>query len=53
MVDFIQQLLRNESGATVIEYGLIATLISIAIVGALGATGASLQASFTNVANSF
>ena len=43
------KLLKNESGATAIEYGLIAALISIAILVVLGNVGQSLQNTFTQV----
>ena len=42
---------EDSSGATAIEYGLIAALIAIAIVGALQITGAKLNSEFTNVQN--
>lgn len=45
---FIKKLLRNDEGATAIEYGLIAALISVVIIGALGATGGGLMANYTN-----
>jgi pilus assembly protein Flp/PilA len=32
-------LLKNESGATVVEYGLILALMTVALIGALNATG--------------
>ena len=48
----IQQVLRNESGATAIEYGLIAALISVTIIAALQLTGTNLSNTFTTVANS-
>jgi pilus assembly protein Flp/PilA len=35
MFRFVRRLLGNERAATAIEYGLIATLISLAIIGAL------------------
>ena len=41
--------IRNESGATAIEYGLIAAGISVAIIVAVGATGSSLNTTFTSV----
>ena len=41
--------LKNEEGATAIEYGLIAALISVAIVGALLALGPQLVAVFNQV----
>ncbi len=45
-------LLRHEEGVTAIEYGLIAALIAVLIIGALSALGTSLQAVFTQVAGS-
>ncbi len=44
-------LLKNEDGATAIEYGLIAALISIAAIGAMTALGTQLSATFTTVSN--
>jgi pilus assembly protein Flp/PilA len=43
--------LRDEYGATAIEYGLIAALVSVAAIGALTAMGNSLQTLFGGVAN--
>jgi len=40
---------KCESGATAIEYGLIAALISVAIIGILGTVGTDLKNVFTNV----
>jgi pilus assembly protein Flp/PilA len=40
---------RNEDGATAIEYGLIAALVSVAAIGALTAMGQSLSTMFTTV----
>ena len=45
----IQKLLRDESGATAIEYGLMAALVSVAAITALGAMGDSLDSMFTKV----
>ena len=42
--------LKNESGATAIEYGLIAAGISVVIIGAVASVGTSLNATFTSVA---
>jgi pilus assembly protein Flp/PilA len=42
--------LTNESGATAIEYGLIAAGISVAIITVVGALGTSLNTTFTSVA---
>ncbi|MGE0252106.1 MAG: Flp family type IVb pilin [Dongiaceae bacterium] len=43
--------LRDESGATVIEYGLIAALISVAAITAFQAMGGSLNTLFTAVSD--
>ncbi|TVR08775.1 MAG: Flp family type IVb pilin [Salinarimonadaceae bacterium] len=37
---------KDESGATAIEYGLIAALVAVAIIGALQALGGGLQGTF-------
>ena len=46
-----QNLLHYNSGATAIEYGLIAAGIAIAIVAVVGLLGDQLAALFTQVAN--
>jgi pilus assembly protein Flp/PilA len=43
--------LRNESGATAIEYGLIAAGISIAIIGVVNTLGSKLNATFSSVSS--
>ena len=45
----ITKLLQDESGATAIEYGLIAALVSVAAIGALTTMGESLATMFTTV----
>jgi pilus assembly protein Flp/PilA len=50
MLRFFRSLLRDESGATAIEYGLIAALISVAIIAAVTSVGTSLTATFNSVA---
>lgn len=42
---------KDESGATAIEYGLIAALVSVAAIGALGSLGNSLGTMFNSVAS--
>ncbi len=42
--------IRDESGATAIEYGLIAAGISIVIIASVNAIGSSLNATFNNIA---
>lgn len=44
-----QNLLRDEAGATAIEYGLIAALIAVAAITAMGALGNSLSNTFSTV----
>ena len=46
----IMQFVRNESGATAIEYGLIAAGISVAIITVVQTLGTNLNATFTSVA---
>jgi pilus assembly protein Flp/PilA len=43
--------LKNESGATAIEYGLIAAGISVAIISVVTSLGTNLNTTFTSVAN--
>jgi len=43
--------LKNESGATAIEYGLIAALVAVAITAALQVLGSNLGAIFNQVSN--
>lgn len=40
---------ENEAGATAIEYGLIAALIAVAIIGAVTTLGTQLTGTFTNL----
>ena len=49
MKALINRFQNDESGATAIEYGLIAALISVVIIAALQLTGNSLQKVFNNV----
>lgn len=41
--------LRNESGATAIEYGLIAALVGVAIIAGIRVLGTTLSGTFANV----
>ena len=47
----IMATLKDENGATAIEYGLIAALVSVAAIAALGTVGSSLKQMFQTVAN--
>ena len=46
----VSRFLKDQSGATAIEYGLIAALIAVAIITALTTVGSNLGATFNNVA---
>jgi pilus assembly protein Flp/PilA len=48
----IMKFLRNESGATAIEYGLIAAGISLAIIAVVNGLGAKLNTKFTSINSS-
>lgn len=50
MFALIARLLRQERGATALEYAFVASLISIAIYAAAGTIGTNLSATFTSVA---
>jgi pilus assembly protein Flp/PilA len=50
MFTTIVRLLKNEDGATAIEYGLIAALIAVAAVTVMGTVGNNLSTTFNTVA---
>jgi pilus assembly protein Flp/PilA len=45
----VRKLIKNSKGATAIEYGLIAALIAVAAVTAMGALGTKIGTAFNNV----
>jgi pilus assembly protein Flp/PilA len=49
MVTFFSRFIKNESGATAIEYGLIAALISIAIIAGVRSIGSKLSNTFQTI----
>ena len=49
MTQLIARFAKDQSGATAIEYGLIAGLVSVIILGALTAIGTKLNTKFTNI----
>ena len=51
MTQFMKRFAQDESGATAIEYGLIAALIAVVIVTAVSNVGKNLNTTFTNIAN--
>ncbi|MEN8236496.1 MAG: Flp family type IVb pilin [Pseudomonadota bacterium] len=50
MITNLTKFLREENGATAIEYGLIAALISVVIIAAITLVGNGLQTTFDTVA---
>jgi len=50
MKKVIGRFITSEDGATAIEYGLIASLVAVAIIAGAGALGNNLNNSFTNLA---
>jgi pilus assembly protein Flp/PilA len=51
MNKFITRFLKDESGATAIEYGLIAAGIAVVIIAAVTAVGTNLQSTFNSAAS--
>jgi pilus assembly protein Flp/PilA len=51
LINTLRNILRNESGATAIEYGLIAALVSVAAITALTTMGQSLTTMYTTVSD--
>jgi len=50
MNNLFARFVRDEAGATAIEYGLIAALVSVVIITALTTIGGNLKTDFTSVA---
>ena len=48
---FINKLIRDEAGATAIEYGLIAALIAVAAIAAMTSLGQNLKTTFSTVSS--
>jgi pilus assembly protein Flp/PilA len=48
---FLRRLLRDEAGATAIEYGLIAALLAVVIAGAVTGLGVKLYGTFGSITN--
>ena len=53
MLQTFQHFLNDQSGATAIEYALLASLIGIAIVTTVTAVGVKLTGSYSNIAAAF
>ncbi len=52
MFKLISRFVSDESGVTAIEYGLIASLIAVVIITAVGLVGTNLSATFNTIAGS-
>ena len=50
MTAIVSRFVKDESGATAIEYGLIAAIVGVGIVTALGSLKTALNATFSSVA---
>jgi pilus assembly protein Flp/PilA len=51
MLSIFRSLMKNDRGATAIEYTLIASLIAVAAITAMGSVGGKIQNVLTNVSN--
>lgn len=51
MKNLFVRFVKNESGATAIEYGLIAAGISVAIIAVVNGLGTTLNAKFTSISS--
>ena len=51
MTQFLKRFSADQSGATAIEYGLIAALMAVAVIAAVTALSPKLIDAFTNVGN--
>jgi pilus assembly protein Flp/PilA len=52
MKKFFSKIRNNESGATAIEYGLIAALIAVVLISSLGTLGNNMSTRFNSIGNS-
>jgi pilus assembly protein Flp/PilA len=50
-MNILNRFMKDESGATAIEYGLIAALISVGIIGAVTAIGTRIATAFDTIKN--
>ncbi|MHB2166639.1 Flp family type IVb pilin [Alsobacter sp. R-9] len=51
MTTLFSRFMNDESGATAIEYGLIAAIIAVGLISALGTLKGNLSQTFTNIGN--
>ncbi|MBP6951830.1 MAG: Flp family type IVb pilin [Alphaproteobacteria bacterium] len=50
-MSFLKNFIRQDEGVTAIEYGLIAALIAVAIITAVGLVGTNLTSTFNTIAS--
>jgi pilus assembly protein Flp/PilA len=53
MTKLLRRFMLCQQGVTAIEYALIASLLAMVIVTAVGSVGTALSSSFTNIASAF
>jgi pilus assembly protein Flp/PilA len=53
MTDLVKRFVQDESGATAVEYGLVAAGISVAIIAVMQGLGSKLNTTFTTVQSAF
>jgi pilus assembly protein Flp/PilA len=51
MTNLFKSFIKNESGATAIEYGLIASLVAVAAITAMSTVGTNLISTFTKISD--
>ncbi|HEY9085974.1 MAG TPA: Flp family type IVb pilin [Candidatus Tyrphobacter sp.] len=51
MISAVKNLVKDDSGATLVEYGLLLALVAIAAVGAMTALGGSIKALFSSASS--
>ena len=51
MTAMLKRFLRDDSGATAIEYGLIAALVAVAAIAGFSAVGTDLETLFNDISN--
>lgn len=50
-MNLLKEFMKDDAGVTAIEYGLIATLIAVAIVASVSSVGTQLNTTFTTIKN--
>jgi pilus assembly protein Flp/PilA len=53
MINLVKRFMQDESGATAVEYGLVAAGISVAIIAVMQGLGSKLNTTFTSVQSAF